>query len=507
MRETEILPALADRLPLMLWAAGTDRRYRFFNRSWLEFTGQSLETELAQGWLDDIHPSDVSRCSAAYTGAFDNQHSFVTECRLRRYDGNYRWVVLSGAPQFASDGRFCGYVGSCIEIGDRLPDQESLSQNKQETIGFLAAGIGHDLNNLLAGILADADLALADVPPGSVCEEELDRIRTIALRASEIVREFMVYVGPRSDRSTQIEFSTLVQETLDLLKSTVSKHVKLTADLCTGPLPVLADPVELRQLVMNLVLNATDAVGPLHGNIRVETSRAKLTSGDCGPELAPGEYVKLHVADNGPGITSAVQKRIFEPYFTTKPSGRGLGLSIVRRIVTRYHGAIRFDSSPGEGTRFVVLLPLASVPKTSRWASGVPRRTHARRIMFIEHDRPLRSSVSKSLRSRGFRVIEATDPQTAIERLRDQEDVDALLLDVSAGDIGTEAILTAAGQLSKVKIVLTSTGRRLAGKREFAGVRIDGFVRKPYDVDALARVLAEVLEEPSSDIVRTAGVC
>jgi signal transduction histidine kinase len=250
--------------------------------------------------------------------------------------------------------------------------RDYLSHKKLETVGRLAGGIAHDFNNYLGSILADADLALADLPPGSACGEEVDRIRTVAIRASETVRELLVYMGQEHSQIGLVDLSQLVQEMLALLKSSIKGHARLTTNLAKDSLLVFAEAPELRQLVMNLVLNASDALGQGGAEIQVTTSRTTITQKDSESVLGPGEYARLDVLDNGGGMSHDVQARIFDAYFTTKKSGRGLGLSIVQRIVHRYGGAVRCYSASGEGTRFTVMLPLASA---SEREPSVPEST------------------------------------------------------------------------------------------------------------------------------------
>ena len=513
MRESERrFRNLADSLPVMMWAAGTDRHCTFFNSRWLEFTGCTRVDELRHGWTAHIHPADVAGCIAAYENCFELREEFHIECRLRRADGEYRWMLAAGAPLF-SDGAFDGYVGTCIDIGDvRLVRRQSLLHKKLETVGVLAGGIAHDFNNLLASILADAELALAELPPGSASGEDVERIRTVAIRASEIVRELMVYAGQDNGQMTDVDLSLLVEEMLGLLKVSISKRAKLRTDLVSNPPAIYAEAAELRQMVMNVILNASEAVSATGGEIHVATSRVIVSPSESGPELVAGEYVRLEVSDNGCGIAREAQARIFEPYFTTKRFGTGLGLSVVRRILRRYHGVIKCQSTPGKGTRFEVLLPCArGLDGGRRFAALATSRIQPleaqANLLIVEDEESLRLPISNLLRRAGFRVIESADGSTAIELLRKNEPmVDAMLLDLTLPGMSGEDVVVEVGRIRPdVKIVLTSAYGSQAADRALAARQVKGFVRKPYEFRELMRVLREVLTGSQAEFTRTAA--
>ncbi len=190
---------MADTAPVMIWVAGPDKLYTFFNKVWLEFRGRTMEQELGQDWTKAVHPDDLDRRLATYAGSFDARHPFQMEYRLRRADGEYRWVLDNGVPRFTPDGTFAGYIGSCIDITEiKRAQEEAVATQKLESLGRLARGVAHDFNNILGGILATAELALAERAAGSHDDESLLRIRTAAIRGGEIVRQLLTYGGKAS---------------------------------------------------------------------------------------------------------------------------------------------------------------------------------------------------------------------------------------------------------------------------------------------------------------------
>jgi PAS domain S-box-containing protein len=358
---------MADTAPVMIWCSGQDKLFTFFNKVWLDFTGRTMEQELGNGWTERVHPADLTRCLETYSTAFDAHRRFRMEYRLCRADGEYRWILYEGVPRLTPDGTFVGYIGSCIDITEvKRTQEETLAHQKLESVGQLAGGIAHDFNNLLSGILACAEFALAEMAEGTLpSEEHLGRIRTGAIRGAEIVRQLMTYAGEVRPAFEPVDLSSLVEEMLQLLRISVSKNAILEADLGADLRAVHGNPAQIRQIVMNLVMNASEAIGRRAGRIRVTTVLVRVgrdARGSSAANLPEGEYVKLEVSDTGTGMTPEVQTRIFDPFFTTKSPGHGLGLAVIQGIVRSHLGAINIVSSAGQGSRFEILLPCVDQP-------------------------------------------------------------------------------------------------------------------------------------------------
>ena len=259
----------------MIWISGTDKLCTFFNKGWLAFTGRTMEQKLGEGWAEGVHPDDLERCMKTYVRSFDQRVPFQMEYRLRRADGEFRWVFDSGVPRFEPDGAFAGYIGSCTDITDLKHTQaEDLARQKLESVGRLAAGIAHDFNNLLGGIVAHAEAALSDLESNVTPGVELNRIRAVAIRGAGIVRQLMIYAGQENLEPELVDISRVAAEMVELLRVAISKHATLQASLASDLPPVRANPAQLQQLVMNLVSNASEALGERDGVVRIETSRA-----------------------------------------------------------------------------------------------------------------------------------------------------------------------------------------------------------------------------------------
>jgi PAS domain S-box-containing protein len=355
--------AMADAAPVMIWAADVNKRCTFFNSGWLHFTGRRIEQELGDGWAGNVHPEDLESCYSTYCSSFDARRAFQIEYRMRRADGEYRWLLDHGVPRFEPNGRFAGYVGSCIDITDlKRNHRRMLATQKLESLGLMAAGVAHDFGNLLGGMFAELDLALSDMPEGSPGRESVERTESLAKHAAQLVELLVASAGRgvESHALEPVDLSALVTRMLRLLKGCISKEVEVRLELATN-LPVMKGNIaQIGQVVMNLITNATDALGGEPGSITVATDTAHL-----GPELTAaqhfglpdGEYVRLKVSDTGCGMNAETRTRIFDQFFTTKAEGRGLGLAVVHGVIRSHGGGIHVVSEPGAGSTFEVLFP------------------------------------------------------------------------------------------------------------------------------------------------------
>ena len=495
---------MADTAPVMIWVSGSDKLCTFFNKVWLDFTGRTMEQELGEGWAEVVHPDDLDRCTATYSASFDARRSFQTECRLRRADGEYRWVLEDGIPRFEQGGVFVGYIGSCLDITDlKRAHEEDLTKQKLETVGMLAGGIAHDFNNLLGGVLAHSELALAELASGSNPTDELERIRDGAIRGAEIVRQLMIYAGQESEALELVDVSAIVKDMLELLKVSVSKHVSVEADLGKQLPVVRANPSQIRQVVMNLFYNASEAIGDQDGVIRVTTRRV-IVGGDSpvatSEPLAKGDYVQLEISDTGRGMTPEVQARIFDTFFTTKIGGNhGLGLAGVQKIVERLHGTIRLSSAPGKGTAFQILLPsdesmIAAVHTATDRANDEELAARGKTVLIVEDEDLLRQGVSKMLRKKGLSVLEASDGYTALDLIRTQkDDMDLLLMDITIPGASSREVYEEAERLRPdLPVIVTSANsEEIAAASLAAGIQ--HFLRKPYRFGDLIVLIRETL--------------
>jgi PAS domain S-box-containing protein len=619
---------MADAAPVMIWVSGPDKLCTFVNKPWLDFRGRTMEQELGRGYREGVHPDDLDSCSAIYSSAFESRSPFQKECRLRRADGEYRWMLDNGTPLYRG-GEFAGYIGCCVDITEQklveerlrasearlinaqrlanvgswersdvtgrmeisdemlrilgMPDnppqtlaeflnyvhsedrnyvregalrarstgatvageyrmvradgevrfvrstletirdesramirvigttqditdlkrsqQESAARQKLESVGTLANGIAHDFNNLLGAVMAQSELALTEIDAGLHPQKELTTIRDVALQGSEIVRQLMVYAGQESATVGSVDLSQIIKEMIGLLKLSVSKHATLEMSLGSDLPAVHADAAQLRQIVMNLVTNASDAIGNRDGVIRVTTRRTRPGQGSSGGisgELPDIDYVQLEVSDTGRGMTQEVLAKVFDPFFTTKFAGHGLGLAIVDGIVRSLQGKIHLESEPGKGTRFQILLPcsaIASIPELLSPAGEAAHISEKATILLVEDEDGLRQAAAEVLRRSNFEVLEAANGSAAMDLLRAiGSQIDLILLDLTVpGPSSREVAAEYVKARSDGKVILTSAYSEETARKIVSVPQIRGFIRKPFQLGVLKKTLRNAL--------------
>lgn len=373
---------------------------------------------------------------------------------------------------------------------------------KAEALTGIIGGVAHDCNNLLSGILAHAELALANLAVGVSPNEAIDRMKELAVRTSEIVRELMIYAGQESTEAELLDLSALISEMVRLIEVLVPKGVEIRTRLGARLPAIRASAPRLRQVVLNLIVNASEAIGDGEGLIDISTRRTIMRQDSVlagGVHLPPGDYVVLMVCDSGQGMSAQTQERAFAPFFTTKPYGRGLGLAVVQDIIREHGGAIGLDSRPGKGTAFQVFLPSEGKPRHRIRSSNrsVPlKETQGAGIsvLFVEDEECLRLAVSKMLRRQGFEVLEAQEGYSAVEIFREHASrIDVVLLDLTLPGASSRYVVEQVRRIRPIaRIVLTTAYSKEAAEAGF-GCPVSGFIRKPYEVPELVRALRAVV--------------
>ena len=366
---------------------------------------------------------------------------------------------------------------------------------KLESIGVLAGGIAHDFNNLLHVVLGNADLARVQMAPDSPAREHLDEVIRATQRAAELTQQLLAYSGRGAIETRALDLSNEVRELATLLRTAISKQAILKWDLAPDIPAITADGTQVRQIVMNLITNASDALGDAPGTITLRTGLLK--AGEL--EDLPGGFVFLEVTDTGCGMDSSTLQRIFDPFFSTKFTGRGLGLAAVMGIVESHGGHIRIRTAPEAGTTFRVLFPPAvgGADAAPRRPSGANWRGHGN-VVVAEDEEGVRDVVARMLERLGYNVVPAEDGVAALERLKEHNGpVAAVLLDLSMPRMGgSEALQHIRERFPNLPIVLMSgyTEQEVASKLiERAGDGV-AFLQKPFLPEDLIGALRQVVK-------------
>jgi PAS domain S-box-containing protein len=354
---------MADTAPVLIWMTGTDALCNYFNKPWLDFTGRTMEQEVGTGWVEGVHPDDVQGCFDCFLPAFHARKPFRMQYRLRRADGEYRWVIESGIPRYAG-GEFAGYIGSNIDITDLKraeAERERLRQvqaelahiNRVTTMGELAGSIAHEIKQPIAAAHTSADACLRwlgrDQPDIKKAQEAISRIIQDVTRASEIINRIRVLFKKGEPEREWVDVNEVIREMVSLMSSeagrrAISIHTELTPELPK----VRVDRVQLQQVFMNLMLNGIDAIneGNVAGDLTIKS------------QGNPDGHVLISVSDTGIGLPPERADKVFDTFFTTKPQGTGMGLSISRSIIESHGGHLWATGNSDRGATFQFTIPV-----------------------------------------------------------------------------------------------------------------------------------------------------
>jgi two-component system cell cycle sensor histidine kinase/response regulator CckA len=387
---------------------------------------------------------------------------------------------------------------------ERLKFLSQIQQTqKLESLGVLAGGIAHDFNNLLMAVLGHADLALDALPASSEAREDLAEIRRAAQRATELCKQMLAYSGKGRFVIQPVEMQKVVEEMLHMLRVSISKNAIMKLNFSPNLPSVDADASQLRQVVMNLVVNASEAIGERSGVITISTGamdcdRQYLSESWLDEQLPEGMYVFIEVADSGMGMTAETRTRIFDPFFTTKFTGRGLGLAAVLGIVRGHRGAIKVYSELGRGTTFKVLFPASQRTETREAASPIRGIYEGKgTVLLVDDDESVRAVGRKMLERIGFSVVTAADGSEAIARFRERaDDIICAIVDLTMPHVdGAETFRELRRMRPGVRVILSSGYNEQDVTQRFVGKGLAGFIQKPYQLSTLVSVLKEVLEK------------
>ena len=436
-----------------------------------------------------------------------SSHTFET-MHLRK-DGSAFPVEIT-ASAINHKGESC-HVAFVKDMTDRKRAEEQrltmeralLEAQKLESLGLLAGGVAHDFNNLLTAMMGNVSLARGLVEGGTSLAVHLDHIQTAAQRAADLARQMLAYSGRGKFAIEVLDLRSVIRETEELLRASVPRNVSMSHELGDVPVWIEADAAQMRQVVMNLLINAAEAIGDDEGSITMRTAvidaaRAQLTpkGGDC--ELPAGLYAMLEVVDTGVGMDAATQARVFEPFYSTKATGRGLGMAAVLGIARGHHGTIRIDSAPGRGTTFRVLLPTVEAPPACSVETPTDEECSADAggtVLVVDDESIVRTVARLILEGGGFHVITAENGRQAVELFQTHAaEIRVVLLDMIMPQMdGSQTLRELRRIHPDVRVVLSSGYDEQQAAGELANGRQVGFIQKPYRADQLLHKILEAI--------------
>jgi len=454
-----------------------------------EVYGVSRDTFSPSGetYLELVHPDDVPLLAGHVAEALESPQRFRTEHRIVPPDGQVRWVESHGRSFANAEGTIDRTVGTVRDVTERVQLREQIRQSQQlESLGVLAGGIAHDFNNLLVGILGQADCALDELEdePSPVATSLAEIIRS-GERAAELCQQMLAYSGRGQFVVSVQELRDVVQEMARLVESAVPKGATLFCDFPASTPRIKADVTQIRQVVMNLITNAAEAVDPHGGNVTVRTGRTlvdEATMRVARPpgSLKPGSYAFVEVVDDGVGMHAKTLSTIFDPFFTTKMQGRGLGLAAVLGIVHAHGGAITVESTYGKGTRFCVLLPPTDEAVKVRASPIGQRVPRSATILVVDDEDTVRRVAARCLRRAGYKVAVQGRGEDALRHLEAHADrIDAVLLDVTMPGMGGGATYAAIRKQHPDLPILLMSGYSESDVLDAIGESAE-FMQKPF---------------------------
>ena len=439
-----------------------DGRFIFVSPSYCETFGKTEEELLGHRFMPLVHEDDRERTEQAMNDLTSPPYTTYIEQRAMTKNG-WRWLGWADTAVLDDDGRVVEVIGVGRDITVRKRLEEDLLQaQKMEAIGQLAGGVAHDFNNILQAMRSHLDLAETEIDPSHRIATHLSEIRRSAERAADLTGQLLAFGRRQVIQPRRIDLRDQVERSVTLLERVLGERVTLELGSCPQPLIVRVDPRQLEQVVMNLCVNARDAM-PDGGRVTLTVGRRQVhrDSDDRDPDSDPVTYATLEVRDEGVGMDAATRAQIFEPFFTTKPvgEGTGLGLATVFGIVTQHEGFIEVASEPGRGSAFTIHLPLVDGPVDRDAPAEVLVADGGRETVLVaEDDSSVRSVITEILENAGYRLISVADGRAALDAIADHEDdIDAAILDVVMPGVGGLQIaehLRSSG--SPIKILLTS---------------------------------------------------
>jgi two-component system cell cycle sensor histidine kinase/response regulator CckA len=452
-------------------------------------------------FIERIHPDDRESVTQSLEQAAASGTDFSALHRTIWPDGSVHWLSCAGRIHLGPEGTPARGVGISLDVTERRTLEEQYQQaQKMEAVGRLAGGVAHDFNNLLTVILGYCELLLADPIPNAARRSDMEEIQKAGERAAGLTRQLLAFSRKQIVEPTLLDVNGIVTGMMEMLKRLIGEDMKIVLGLSPGLALVTADRGQLEQIVMNLAVNARDAM-PVGGTLRIETANVEFDENYTSSHIAlkRGSYIVLSVTDTGIGMTAEVQARLFEPFFTTKEAGRGtgLGLATVHGIVTQAGGGVTVDSEWGRGTSLKVYLPMASRAQGIVDAPLPVARPAAigQTILVVEDEGGLRELTRRLLRSQGFNVLVAANAEEALAVVRQNSVIDVVLTDVvMPGASGPQLSRQLFETRPELRIVYMS------GYTEDSivhhGVLDPGidFLHKPFSSDSLGRKLREVLD-------------
>ena len=507
----EFASALIESASILILAVDEHERLRLLNEKAHEITGYTLDAAFEASWMETLFPGEeFAPAREAMREMLRGNTLGAVETLLVTRTSEERTISWHSRKVVYRDEPLCLFFG--VDLTDRtVADRERhelerklLDMQKLESLGVLAGGIAHDFNNLLTAILGNAQLARLQLPPSSALRQHLLEIERTSIQAADLCKQMLAYSGQGRIEVRLLDLNQAIRDMSQLLRVSVAKKAQLSFNLAHNLPRVRGDVSQIRQVLMNLVINASEAITANEGSIWVSTGvvhRAKELFRGITVTGEPEErdYVFIEIADTGCGMSPETQNRIFDPFFTTKFTGRGLGLAAVLGIVRSHGGTLELESHEGEGTTFTLLFPCAEAAEEPppQEEDTTPRWCGEGLILVVDDEESVRTLTSRMLESFQFHVITAADGRDGMEKFEAHIDaITAVLLDVTMPVMGGREVLERIRAMRPGMPVLFMSGYMPEGELRHLD-RATDFLQKPFKIEDLQEKLHLLLTEPA----------
>lgn len=520
-RNEQQLRSITDNLPgavfqFLVHSTG-EREFTFVSdrlREMIDFDPEPFDTLLLR-FTAILHPEDRQRFEESVQQAVAQKGHWEFEGRIRRNNGTERWV--RGVAEPSETDTDVVYNGLLLDItqlkaaeSDRLEmERRMLHVQKLESLGVLAGGMAHDFNNILMAVLGHAELALMNLTPDSPAHDHFQQILSAANRSAELCRQMLAYAGKGKFLIESISLSDIVREMIHLLQASISKKVTLNLSLDDDLPRVEGDTSQIRQILLNLITNASEAIGDQNGTITLSTGKMNcdrrfLEKHSPEAKLPEGMYVYLEVSDSGCGMNAETLKHVYEPFFTTKFTGRGLGMAALLGIVRGHKGVIRVQSEVGRGTSFRILLPAGAKPQAClpvQSSEPVPVQRGGC-ILLVDDEESIRAVGRAILNTIGFSVLTAANGKEALQvYVESGEKIDLVLLDLTMPLMDGEETFRELIRINpEIRVIICSGYTEVDITTRFAEKVPAGFIQKPYSRAEITEKIRRVLEVGSDAV-------
>jgi PAS domain S-box-containing protein len=483
-----------------IYTLDTEGSITSLNPAFEAITGWSRNEVLGTSFVPLVHPDDLPIAVAAFQQVLAGEIPATFEVRVRTKSDKYRNGEFTAAPQWV-DGQVVALLGIARDVTERNQAEEMLRQmQKLDSLGVLAGGVAHDFNNLLVAMMGQTSLALLKLRPDHPARGHIDKAVKATERAASLTRQLLAYSGRGQFEMQPLDLNDLIQQNLHLFEVAIPKNVMLHLSLLSRPVIIEADPGQMQQVIMNLLLNGVQAVGEEPGKITVITDQQTIAGDEwqywerTGQPLTPGSYFTLEIHDTGRGMDEATIARIFDPFFTTKQAGHGLGLAAVQGIVRGHRGGLRVYSVPGKGTTFKLLFPALVDGEVDEIEHRQPAETAVSgTILVIDDETAVLEAVTDILEGSGWQVLTASSGPAGLEIYREEQDnIDLILLDLTMpGMTGEETFRRLRHLNAQARVLLSSGYNEIEATNRFVGKGLVGFIQKPYNAQQLQTIVRQ----------------